>query len=93
MLVVDDDSLILELLDAGLADAGYEPEVTRTAEDAFERVLSADPTHARARYHLGRAYLSAGDYELGKQYLQEFIEMAPDDPEVENARSMLSYLD
>jgi tetratricopeptide (TPR) repeat protein len=60
---------------------------------AFERVLSADPEHARAHYQLGRAYLSAGDYEKAKQYLQRFIEMAPEDPEVPSAREMLSYLD
>jgi tetratricopeptide (TPR) repeat protein len=60
---------------------------------AFERVLSADPEHARAHYQLGRAYLSAGEYEKAKQYLQRFIEMAPEDPEVPSAREMLSYLD
>ena len=63
------------------------------AVEAFERVLSADPTHARAHYQLGRACLSAGDYDRGKELLEKFIEMAPDDPEVESAKSMLSYLD
>ncbi len=60
---------------------------------AFERVLSADPTHARAHYQLGRSLLSAGDYEQAKVYLEKFIEMAPDDPEVAGAREMLSYLE
>ena len=63
------------------------------AVSAFERVISADPEHARAYYQLGRSYLSAGDYEKGKQFLERFIEMAPNDPEVEGAREMLAYLD
>ena len=63
------------------------------AVEAFERVLAAAPEHARAHYQLGRAYLSAGDYEKGKQYLQLFIDMAPEDPEVQNARSMISGLE
>lgn len=63
------------------------------AVEAFKRVLSANPEHARAHYQLGRAYLSAGDYEQGKLYLEKFIEMAPEDPEVEGAKEMLAYLD
>ena len=65
----------------------------QAAVEAFERVLSAAPDHARAHYQLGRAYLSAGDYEKGRQYLERFIEMAPSDPEVEGAKAMLAYLD
>ena len=65
----------------------------QAAVEAFERVLSADPQHARGHYQLGRAYLSAGDMENGKLYLQKFIEMAPDDPEVPGAKEMLSYLE
>ena len=63
------------------------------AVSAFERVISADPERARAYYQLGRSYLSAGDYEKGKQFLERFIEMAPDDPEAEGAKEMLAYLD
>ena len=67
--------------------------VAHAAVEAFERVLSADPAHARAHFWLGKSYHSAGDYEKGKEYLQKFIEMAPDDPEVPGAREMLSYLE
>ena len=65
----------------------------QAAVEAFERVLTADPGHPRAHYQLGRAYLGAGDYEKGKEYLLRFIEMAPDDPEVAAAKEMLAYLD
>lgn len=63
------------------------------AAEAFERVLAANPEHARAHYQLGRCYLSLNQLERAEQHLERFVEMAPDDPEAPSAREMLSYLE
>ena len=65
---------------------------SREAIAAFDRVLFAVPDHPRAHYMLGRAWASENDLEKARSYLSRFIELAPDDPEVEAARSMLEYL-
>jgi Tfp pilus assembly protein PilF len=56
-------------------------------------VLEIDPSVARAFYYLGLCYVSAGKPELARENLQKFIAMAPDDPEVANAKEMLGYLE
>lgn len=58
----------------------------------FEEVLSIDPDHPRAHYHLGIAYVSAGNPGAAKEHLLKFIELAPEDPEVATAKDMLDYL-
>lgn len=63
------------------------------AVEAFQRVLSADPSNARAYYEIGRAYLSAGDMAKAKESLETFLEMAPNDPEAPSAEEMLGYLE
>lgn len=63
------------------------------AAEAFQRVLGADPDHARSHYQLARCYLSTNRMEEAKQHLERFLEMAPDDPEAPTAREMLSYLE
>jgi tetratricopeptide (TPR) repeat protein len=59
---------------------------------SFEKVIATNPDHARGHYHLALAYASAGDAAKAKEHLQRFVELAPDDPEVESAKAMLAEL-
>ncbi len=58
----------------------------------FEEVLSFDPEHPRAHYHLGIGHVSSGNLEAAKTHLEKFIALAPEDPEVPTAKDMLGYL-
>lgn len=85
-----------EIDPAGAADVLYqradmdfqhgEPEVARRN---LEKVIALAPEMPRAYYTLGLVYFSI-DAAKAKQYLQKFIDMAPDDPEVAMAREMLN---
>lgn len=65
---------------------------TQQAMVAFEQALQADDSFARAHYMLGLCYTNTGDSAKAKEHLETFIELAPDDPEVETARQMIDYL-
>lgn len=65
---------------------------TQEALDLFEKSLQADPTNARAHYQLGLCYVNLDQKAKAKEHLQKFIALAPTDPEVEAAKSMLAYL-
>ena len=75
-----------------LGEAYFNAGETTQAMTIFQRVLEADPDHARAHYMLGLCYLNAGDTDQAKGMLETFVELAPDDPEVEVAKEMLSTL-
>jgi len=57
----------------------------------LKSVLKADPAHARANFLLGMSLLNSGRADEGRGYLEKFIELAPDDPDAEIARGLLSY--
>lgn len=61
------------------------------AKAALQAILEAKPDMARAHYTLGLIY-SSTDAAKAKEHLGKFIEMAPDDPEVEAAKEILAYL-
>ena len=54
-------------------------------------VLKVDPDHARANFLLGMALFNSGRADEGRGYLEKFIELTPDDPDVEIARGLMSY--
>lgn len=54
-------------------------------------VVKADPELARAHYLLGMALFNSGRSEEGRAHLQRFVDLAPDDPDVEIAQGLLSY--
>ena len=54
-------------------------------------VVQADPEMARAHFVLGMSLFNSGRPEEGRVHLEKFIELAPDDPDVEVARGLLSY--
>jgi tetratricopeptide (TPR) repeat protein len=57
----------------------------------LEYVVKADPELARARFLLGMALFNTGRADEGRPHLEKFIELAPDDPDTEIARGLLSY--
>jgi len=57
----------------------------------LKSVLQADPAHVRANFVLGMSLFSSGRADEGRGYLEKFIELAPDDPDAEIARGLLSY--
>jgi tetratricopeptide (TPR) repeat protein len=65
-----------------------EPEA---AAFELQYVVKADPDMARAHYMLGMALFNSGRAEEGRFHLEKFIELAPDDPDVEIAKGLLSY--
>ena len=64
------------------------PEATKV----FEGVLQADPKNARAHYMLGLCYTNTGDLARAKEHLEAFLQLAPNDPEAQNARQMLAEI-
>jgi superkiller protein 3 len=66
-----------------------EPEA---AAKIYRQVLDLEPDNAQAHYKLGLALLSAEDTAGARSHLERFLELAPDDPEAQSARDMLSYL-
>jgi len=57
----------------------------------LEYVVRADPEMARARFLLGMSLFNSGRPDEGRVHLEKFIELAPQDPDVEIARGLLSY--
>ena len=72
---------------AGLFNAN-QPEAA-----AFELayVVKAHPELARARFMYGVALYNSGRVDEGREQLQTFLELAPDDPDAEIARGLLEY--
>jgi Tfp pilus assembly protein PilF len=62
------------------------------AAEHFEKALAADPSLARAHYHLGLCNVNRGENAGALTHLKKFIEMAPDDADVPAAKEMLTYL-
>jgi tetratricopeptide (TPR) repeat protein len=69
----------------------YNNDQAEAAAQALERVLQADPDHARAHYLLGVAQFNTGQTETASEHLNRFLELAPDDPDAAIARDLLSY--
>jgi tetratricopeptide (TPR) repeat protein len=62
------------------------------AKATFEKVLQADPKHAKTHYMMGLVYANAGDVAKAKQYLTEFLQIAPNDPDAATAKEMIESL-
>jgi tetratricopeptide (TPR) repeat protein len=74
-----------------LAAELYNEGQTEAATQALERVLQADPDHARAHYLLGVALFNSGQTVPATEHLQRFLELAPEDPDAAIAKDLLSY--
>ena len=62
------------------------------AKATFERAVTVDPTLPKAYYMLGLVSISTDDQAKAKQYLQKFLELAPDDKDAATAKEMLESL-
>jgi tetratricopeptide (TPR) repeat protein len=73
--------------------AGTLFNANQPAAAAFELgyVVKAKPDLARAHFMLGMALFNTGKTKEGSEHLQKFIELAPDDPDVEIARGLMAY--
>lgn len=71
----------------------YNASDNEGAAAAFKKVLEADPDHARATYLLGMSLYNSGKPNEAKPYLERFIEMAPDDPDIEIAKEIVKYIE
>jgi tetratricopeptide (TPR) repeat protein len=58
----------------------------------LEIILEHEPELAPAYFQLGLTCNMQSDAECAKQALAKFLELAPDDPDAETARSLLEYL-
>jgi tetratricopeptide (TPR) repeat protein len=58
----------------------------------LEVILEREPDLAPAYFQLGLTCNMLGDVDCAKQALRKFIEVAPDDPDVATAQSLLDYL-
>ena len=67
---------------------GQVPEATA----AVETSLKLDDSNPQTHYQLGLCYVSAGRSAEAKEYLNNFLEMAPEHPEAASVKDMLTYL-
>jgi tetratricopeptide (TPR) repeat protein len=58
----------------------------------FEQTVAVKPEMPRAHYMLALCYTNAGQEAKAREHLQEFLRLAPNDPEAPAAREMLKYL-
>lgn len=72
--------------------AFYNANNVPEAEKAFERALVKDPNYAKAHYLLGLCHASRGEMKEAREHVQTFINMAPKDPQVEEAKAVLAEL-
>ncbi|MCP4901704.1 MAG: tetratricopeptide repeat protein [bacterium] len=75
-----------------LATSAYDKFETERAARGFARVLEVDPNHPRSHYYLGLIRVNQGLTDEAKTLLNRFMELAPNDPEVANAREIVGYL-
>jgi len=70
---------------------GYQNKINQ-AMDAFMKCLDFDPKHAYGHYELGLTYNQKGKKDMAIVHLEKFLELAPNAPEAEQVRRLLSSL-
>lgn len=90
LVKVDPTAAVGGFLEAG--ETAFQGGQMQEAAANFERVVQLQPDNARAHYKLGLAYVNLEDTAKAKQHLERFVALAPEDPEAQTARDMLSYL-
>ncbi len=75
-----------------LAYKAYDASDMALAKARFEKVLVVAPDQPQSHYVLALICVNDGATEEAKTYLRRFVELAPDDPEADTARDLLSYL-
>ncbi|HPR63075.1 MAG TPA: tetratricopeptide repeat protein [Thermoanaerobaculia bacterium] len=62
------------------------------AAKKLEEAVSIDPEFAKAYFELGFCYMRLGDMAKAKEYLQKYIEKAPDGDRVNDAKEAIKWL-
>lgn len=62
------------------------------SKELLDVILEREPELAPAYFQLGLTCNMLGDVECAKRALARFLELAPDDPDVATAQSLLDYL-
>ncbi|MEW6338001.1 MAG: tetratricopeptide repeat protein [Acidobacteriota bacterium] len=75
-----------------LAFEAYDANDLTRAKDLFGQVLAVAPDYPQAHYYLGVILAGQGAGTEARQYLERFLQIAPNDPESGSAREMLKYL-
>lgn len=75
-----------------MAFESYDANDMAEAEKRFRKVLQVDPGHPHSHYLLALIYVNEERVEEAKHHLEQFIALAPDDPEAPTATELLKYL-
>ena len=75
-----------------LAFEAYDANDMDNAKERFTKALGVDPNYPQAHYYLGVIFGSQGANEEARSHLQRYLQLAPNDPEANDAREMLKYL-
>ena len=75
-----------------IPDRGNEDAVTQEAIKDYRQALKLDPKRHDARFNLAMLLGKAGQNAAAAQELEKFIQEAPQDPDADRAKSLLSKL-
>ena len=64
----------------------------KAAINAYKECLAIQPDHIYAHYYIGLAYNQINNKDLAIDHLQKFLQLAPNAPEAEQVRRLLSQL-
>ncbi len=64
----------------------------KAAINAYKECLAVQPGHVYAHYYIGLAYNQINNKDLAINHLQKFLQLAPNAPEAEQVRRLLSQL-
>jgi len=65
---------------------------TAEAVDALTKAIEADPSYAEAHYQLGISLLGNNDMEGSLEHLKTYLELTPDGPNSEVAKTLIEQL-
>ncbi len=65
---------------------------TAEAVEALTKALEADPSYAEAHYQLGISLLGNNDMEGSLEHLKAYLELTPDGPNAEVAKTLIEQL-
>jgi Flp pilus assembly protein TadD len=70
----------------------YKKDLATLAVPPFERSVKLDPRNPTFQYHLGLAYMKAGDSSRARVAFQQALSLAPNFSGAEEARQMLASM-
>jgi tetratricopeptide (TPR) repeat protein len=76
-----------------IAQGAFNDDLMTAARVLYEKIVEIDPGNAKAHYTLGLCYFNLGDTGRAREAMTRFLELAPDHPDAEAARSMVQYME